>query len=421
MAISTIQRTTASGSTAVFSVPFPYLDKAHVQVRLNGVLKTLGADYTFPTSSTIQITAGNPTAGTVVERRRGTPSDPLTVFQPGNLDSGDLNVAELQPLYVAQEAFDLASDFLASAWVGANSAPGGTITPGGSGNVLVFDDGGDIIDGEVTIATLLAASQQAQDARDQTLAAFDDFDDRYLGHKASDPTLDNDGNALVGGTIYFNTTAGQMRVYDGSVWVAAYVSGADYPLKSNNGSDYTAATFRTNLSLYSKAEVDGFAVKLTGAQTVAGVKTFSSAPVVPNGAWGYAAMATAAIVTAAEYRVGTATKLLPLDQVNAAMAEVALTDAATILWDMSSGVDFTVTLGGNRTLGNPSNCVVGRRGRIRVVQDGTGSRTLTKSSNHKTAGGAVLSLSTVAASVDYIDYDCRSATDIRLSLSRAWS
>jgi hypothetical protein len=70
-----------------------------------------------------------------------------------------------------------------------------------------------------------SAQTAAEAARDQTLAAYDSFDDRYLGTKASDPTLDNDGNALVAGALYFNSTSGVMKLYTGSAWVAAYVSG----------------------------------------------------------------------------------------------------------------------------------------------------------------------------------------------------
>ena len=69
-----------------------------------------------------------------------------------------------------------------------------------------------------------SAQTAAESARDATLAAYDNFDDRYLGAKASDPTLDNDGNALVAGTLYFDTTNGIMKLYNGSAWVAAYVS-----------------------------------------------------------------------------------------------------------------------------------------------------------------------------------------------------
>ena len=91
------------------------------------------------------------------------------------------------------------------------------------------------------------------------------------------------------------------------------------------------------------------------------------------------AAAGAAFATAAEIRTGTeAAKTIAPDQIAAAAGWVTLTDAATIAWDVSSGVNFSVTLGGNRTLGAPSGLadIVGRTGLLRVAQDATGSRTL---------------------------------------------
>ncbi len=55
-------------------------------------------------------------------------------------------------------------------------------------------------------------------------AAFDDFDDKYLGAKGSEPSTDNDGDALVVGNLYFLTGTG-MQVYDGANWIAASSSG----------------------------------------------------------------------------------------------------------------------------------------------------------------------------------------------------
>jgi hypothetical protein len=100
-------------------------------------------------------------------------------------------------------------------------------------------------------ATSAASAQTAAEtARDQTLAAYDNFDDRYLGAKASDPTLDNDGNALVGGALYFDTTNEVMKVYTGSTWVAAYASLSGALLVANNLSDLSSASSaRTNLGL----------------------------------------------------------------------------------------------------------------------------------------------------------------------------
>ena len=77
------------------------------------------------------------------------------------------------------------------------------------------------------------AKVAAEAARDSALAAYDNFDDRYLGPYASNPTLDNDGNALLGGALYFNTVVPEMRLYTGAAWVAAYVSGAGFVQQSS--------------------------------------------------------------------------------------------------------------------------------------------------------------------------------------------
>ena len=53
---------------------------------------------------------------------------------------------------------------------------------------------------------------------EQAAASADSFDDTYLGPKSSDPTVDNDGDALTAGDIYFSTTTNKLRVYDGSNW-----------------------------------------------------------------------------------------------------------------------------------------------------------------------------------------------------------
>ena len=64
---------------------------------------------------------------------------------------------------------------------------------------------------ETNAATSATAAQTAQAAAE---AALDTFDDRFLGAKATDPTLDNDGNALLDGALYFDTTNNALKVYD---------------------------------------------------------------------------------------------------------------------------------------------------------------------------------------------------------------
>jgi len=95
-----------------------------------------------------------------------------------------------------------------------------------------------------------ADAASAASALAQTLTAYDNFDDRYLGAKSSDPSLDNDGNALIAGALYFNTVLPGMKVYTGSAWVIAYSSGAGLLQVANNLSDVAStATSRTNLGL----------------------------------------------------------------------------------------------------------------------------------------------------------------------------
>jgi hypothetical protein len=79
-----------------------------------------------------------------------------------------------------------------------------------------------------TVAASIAAAQTAAAAAAVSAAAaetsYDNFDDRYLGAKASDPTLDNDGNALLTGALYWNTVSSELRVYTGTVWDNSAVS-----------------------------------------------------------------------------------------------------------------------------------------------------------------------------------------------------
>ena len=74
-----------------------------------------------------------------------------------------------------------------------------------------------------------AASSATAAASSATSAAnsFDDFDDRYLGAKSSEPSTDNDGDALVTGALFFDTTVGAMKVYTGSAWQTVTVSAAN--------------------------------------------------------------------------------------------------------------------------------------------------------------------------------------------------
>ena len=100
-----------------------------------------------------------------------------------------------------------------------------------------------------------------------------------------------------------------------------------------------------------------------------------------------------------------------------AAAEVALTSSAnSVSWDMSSGIDFKIdTLGENTTIANPTNPTVGKKGRLRIVQDGTGSRTVAWGANFEFVGGAAPTASTAANAEDVFYYDVISSSRIVIS------
>jgi len=97
---------------------------------------------------------------------------------------------------------------------------------------------------------------------------------------------------------------------------------------------------------------------------------------------------------------------------NAAAEIVTLADGANITPDFTTGNNFVVTLGGNRTLVNPTGVTTGQSGVIFVKQDGTGSRTLGIQSHYHFAGGTAPTFSTAANAVDVIGYVAYGATTI---------
>lgn len=99
----------------------------------------------------------------------------------------------------------------------------------------------------------------------------------------------------------------------------------------------------------------------------------------------------------------------------------ALTDGATITPDFAVANNFSVTLGGNRTLANPSNLTAGQSGSIFISQDGTGSRTLAYGSQYDFIGGTAPTLSTAASAVDRIDYVVRTSTSIHCVFTANYS
>jgi hypothetical protein len=130
------------------------------------------------------------------------------------------------------------------------------------------------------------AETNAETAQAAAEAALDSFDDRYLGAKASDPTLDNDGNALIAGALYFNTTTEVMMTYTGSIW-QTITTGSGGLQAANNLSDVaSASSSRTNLGVAIGSDVQAHSAVLdattasytTAEETkLAGIETAATA------------------------------------------------------------------------------------------------------------------------------------------------
>jgi len=99
-------------------------------------------------------------------------------------------------------------------------------------------------------------------------ASYDSFDDRYLGAKASAPTLDNDGNALLTGAIYWNSTSNNLWIWTGSAWSQATLTAGSFATLAG-----TETLTNKTIAFGSNTLTD--VASLNTAQTFTGTKTFN--------------------------------------------------------------------------------------------------------------------------------------------------
>ncbi len=250
-----------------------------------------------------------------------------------------------------------------------------TTVAGQTTNLQNVTDNLSAIQNAASNATAAETAKTAAEAA-QTAAelAADNFGDIYLGAKASNPTLDNDGDALTAGDLYFNTTDNQLKVYTGSAWVAAAVTAADFLTVANNLSDLgSAATARTNLGLGTAATT----ASTDYATAAQGTKADSA--VQPN-----------------------ANNTFTAAQRGSTDTDTTNTGSVTLDFDVNQ--NFVLTLTGNVTLANPSTESVGQSGFITFIQDGTGGRTVSLGTDYETAGAAGITLSSTASTTDIVPY-----------------
>ncbi len=190
----------------------------------------------------------------------------------------------------------------------------------------------------------------------------------------------------------------------------------DPAVSSGSVSSVAASGGTTGLSFTGSPITSSGTLTLTGTLAVANGGTGGTTAATARSGIGCGTASVLDETTTAQFLANTADKALSTDQVWAGAAFVTLTDAATIAADMGTFLNATVTLAGNRTLGNPTNTKDGQSGVIEIVQDGTGSRTLAYGTSWEFAGGSAPVLSTAAGASDALYYTVRSSTRIWASL-----
>ena len=125
-----------------------------------------------------------------------------------------------------------------------------------------------------------AASSATAAASSATSAAasYDNFDDRYLGAKSSDPSADNDGDSLITGALYFNTSNNVMMVYTGSAWVRTTPSSSD----QTNINTLAASAVVTDMGLLATSDVIADMALLATSDVIADMALLATSDVIAD-------------------------------------------------------------------------------------------------------------------------------------------
>lgn len=197
-----IQRAASDGSLVLLGVSLEYFARDEITVYFNDVLNAYPWAWVGTTTNQISFTPAVP-AGVEVKLVRTTDVSGIRNDFEGGAAFTDATLDEnfLQVLRVVQEAkeagllADIYSDLNMHGYRVYNI--GDPVAPTDAANLRSMN-------AKVAEATAL------KDAMD---AIYDNFDDRYLGTKTAAPTADNDGNPLLEGALYWNSTQAKLYAY----------------------------------------------------------------------------------------------------------------------------------------------------------------------------------------------------------------
>ena len=236
-------------------------------------------------------------------------------------------------------------------------------------------------------ATASASSATASASSATSAAAsYDSFDDRYLGAKGSAPTVDNDGDALLTGALYFNTSSNQLFVWtSGDAWTQAAFTASGFLSGSNNLSDVdSASTSRTNLGLAIGSNVQAFdadlsalagltsaadkGIQFTGSGTAATYDLTSAGKALLDDATATAQRTTLGLGSVSTLDAGTsANNAVQLD----GSAKLPAVDGSA-LTGMASGGTVSLVADGAITAGKPTILTAAGKAK-QITQTSTGN------------------------------------------------
>ncbi|MDC3162298.1 hypothetical protein OA670_01645 [Candidatus Pelagibacter sp.] len=297
-----------NGSTTTFNYTFKITDQDDIDVIIRSssgteTTKTITTHYTVTGvgnsgGGTVVFTAGNiPASGETVVLRRSTPlTQGVDLIENDPLPANTLEDAFDKLTSISQELQEqLDRSLKVSRTATLNTAEITDDATARAGKLLGFSADGNSLDatidgsGVATSATAAANSATAaansataaassataaENAKNAAEAALDTFDDDFLGAKSSNPSLDNDGNALADGALYFDTTNNVMKVYDlgNTQWKQLT------PTSSQQTNIDAAVANATNINAVGGAipNINAVAGDLTDINTLAGISGLST-------------------------------------------------------------------------------------------------------------------------------------------------